>query len=200
MPSFSVGAIAHGSDHRHTDQDDLEDWHDAKNGGTFPTPLGDDVEEVLRRQDAAMELLVRLRREEPFRLARPATDGGASGKGRRDFRRWPMPPNIMVERHDGTSWNRLSCLDIGVGGVRVATDAEDEADDGPFPIRLRLQRLETTPQSDDSVIVLGDVMWRSGKAGADWQAGVRFEFLDNEERDFWNGVLIDALLTTQALQ
>lgn len=180
---------------------DNEDWEDEDESS--PPLIGEDVEAILRRQDEAMELLLRLRSEEPFDPPRGSSENAdMSGKGRRDFRRWPMPRGLAVERHDGTIWSRLTCLDIGVGGVRIATDAHSDAgDDGPFPLRLRLQEPETTatPPSNGNVIVLGDVMWRRG-TGSDGQAGVRFEFLDNEERDYWNDALIDALLAAQALQ
>jgi len=45
-------------------------------------------------------------------------------------------------------------------------------------------------------LVLADVMWRDRKTDT---VGLRFEFLDTEERDLWAERLIDALLARYSL-
>ena len=143
----------------------------------------EDVEEILRRQDEAMALLERLRIAEPL-----ATQKGVDGPdGRRDFRRWPTPDGVAVELHDGERWQATDCTDLGIGGGRVRQlPAWVE---GPAPARLKAP---TGP----GVLVLADVMWRDRKTDT---AGLRFEFLDNEERDLWAEQLIDALLARYSL-
>lgn len=148
----------------------------------FDEDVPAEVEDILRRQDEAMALLERLRAEEPFLPAKQAVGGG-----RRDFRRWPAPPGVTVEAHDGLRWHTLDCVDMGVGGARLA-GLPDWAE-GPMPARLRAPGV-------NAVLVLADVMWRDKK---DNKAGVRFEFQDDEERDQWSGALIDALLARHAL-
>ena len=149
------------------------------------TEIPDDVEEVLRLQDEALALLERLRAEEPF--IRPHV---AHGGGRRDFRRWPTPPGVVIELHNGLRWVAADCLDLGVGGARV--EHLPTWVRGPVPGRL------VAPGIASAVLVLCDVMWKDG-AGKDAKAGVRFEFQDEEERELWSGALIDALLARHAL-
>ncbi len=143
-----------------------------------------EVEAALRRQDEALVLLDRLRAEEPFGFSRVKQK---TGDERRDFRRWETPPGITIEMHDGTQWCKINCADVGVGGAR--TDHLPEWAYGPTPTRLGAEGLGT-------ILVLSDVMWRGRKAG---QAGIRFEFVDEDERDFWSGTLIDALLVRHSL-
>jgi hypothetical protein len=141
----------------------------------------EDVADALLRQDEALSLLDRLRAEEPF--LRPKKQIGG---GRRDFRRWPTPPGITLEIHDGLRWYPVECLDMGVGGARLAKIPSWVQ--GPVPARL-------TAPGVGAVLVLSDVMWKDREG----RAGVRFEFHDEEERDLWSGSLIDALLARHAL-
>lgn len=143
-----------------------------------------EVEAALRRQDEALILLDRLRAEEPFGHSRVKQK---TGDERRDFRRWETPPGITIEMHDGSRWCKIDCADVGVGGAR--TDHLPKWAFGPTPTRLGGEGVGT-------ILVLSDVMWRGRKAG---QAGIRFEFVDEDERDFWSGTLIDALLVRHAL-
>jgi hypothetical protein len=140
-----------------------------------------DVEEALERQDAALQLLERLRAEEP--LAKPRS---AIGGGRRDFRRWPTPPGVTLEAHNGKRWSPLSCLDMGVGGVRL--EKLPTWVQGPVPARLKAPGIT-------GILVLADIMWKDREG----RAGLRFEFHDEEERELWSGALIDALLARHAL-
>jgi len=150
-------------------------------GGELPH----DVEEALRLQDEALELLQRLRELEPFVLPKAPHLGG----GRRDFRRWPAPRDVTIEFHDGKSWQPVACGDLGIGGARLAHLPNWVK--GPVPARLN------APGLGSPVILLSDVMWREGSNG---KAGIRFEFQDEEEREYWSGALIDALLAEHALQ
>jgi len=145
--------------------------------------LDPEVEEALRLQDEALVLLERLRAASTFRRHR--TDHG--DQKRRNFRRWPIPPGVAIELHDGNAWQAVHVLDLGVGGARV--DRLPDWMRGPAPCRLN------TP-SVDGIVVLADIMWRTGpQAGA----GIRFEFDDAEEREAWQDGLIDALLATHAV-
>jgi hypothetical protein len=140
-----------------------------------------DVADALLRQDEALALLERLRAEEPLlRVKRQA------GGGRRDFRRWPTPPGVTLELHDGLRWHMAECLDMGVGGARLRRIPSWVK--GPVPARLTAPVVGT-------VLVLSDVMWKDREG----HAGLRFEFQDEEERDLWSGALIDALLARHAL-
>ena len=141
----------------------------------------DEVERALRRQDEALALLERLRRKEPVLKA----GEGAVG-GRREGRRWPTPEGVTLELHDGERRQAADCRDLGIGGGRV--QGLPEWANGPTPARLR-------GHGGRSVLVLSDVMWRDPKTGT---TGLRFEFLDAEERDQWTGLLIDALLAKYA--
>ena len=143
----------------------------------------DDVEEALRLQDEALALLERLRIEEPI----PPAHGEPSGGGRRDFRRWPVPDGVVLEFHDGTRWQTADCVEMGRGGVRL--NMLPRWIKGPVPARLKAQGIP-------AVLVLADIMWRE-KDGT--KAGMRFEFLDDEERDLWSDGLIDALLARYSL-
>ena len=130
-----------------------------------------EVSEALLMQDRALSLLERLRSEEPFMPDRGENPGG----GRRDFRRWPTPPGVVVELHDEILWRVVNCLDLGVGGARI--EALPKWVRGPVPVRLSAPGIHT-------VIVLADVMWKAPKEN---HAGLRFEFQDEEERDVWSG-------------
>ena len=149
---------------------------------TMEMEIPDDVEEALRRQDEALSLLARLREEEPYRRPRIDTEG----KRRREFRRWPTPDGVEIELHDGARWRRLACADMGIGGARMPWPVDLQA---PIPARL------TTPSSP-AALVLVDIMWRDSKSA---DAGIRFEFQDEDERDAWSGGLIDALLARHAV-
>lgn len=142
-----------------------------------------EVEAALRRQDEALALLDRLRIAQPAGADSEAHVGG----GRRDFRRWPAPDGVTVEMHDGDGWQFASASDLGIGGVRVT--ALPPSFEGPVPVRLK-------GTSSAAILGLADLMWRDSKSGA---AGLRFEFLDPEERDQWTILLIDALLARYAL-
>ncbi len=156
------------------------------NNETTNFEMDEDVEAALRRQDEALSLLERLRAAEPYRRAVSEGTGG----GRRDFRRWPTPDGVTLELHNGERWTPGDCLDMGVGGARMSSlPAWAE---GPFPARLK------APELPNAILVLADIMWRDGVNGAG-KAGLRFEFLDEEERDAWSGALIDALLARHAL-
>lgn len=143
----------------------------------------EDIEAILERQEKAMNLLERLRMEEPIRI------GGADlgGGGRRDFRRWPTPDSVQTEWHDGTRWQPVSCLDIGIAGGRF----REWPQEAETPVPMRLRRDNTTV-----ALILADMMWRDMQEGL---AGMRFEFVDNEARDHWAVNLIDALLAQYAL-
>jgi hypothetical protein len=143
----------------------------------------DEVEGILQRQDEAMALLERLRLQEPP----PFTHDTAKSSGRREGRRWPMPEGVTLELHDGEQWKPLECQDMGIGGARVHNLPDWM--EGPAPARLK-------GKDTGGVLVLADVMWRDRETG---RAGLRFEFLDNEERDYWAGNLIDALLARYSL-
>ena len=149
------------------------------NGGV---DLTDEVEAALHRQDEAIALLERLRTEEPTRPSRPVLGGG-----RREVRRWPTPPGVTVEMHDGLGWQVLECVDMGVGGARVSN--LNPKFEGPFPVRLRAP-------GTSAILVLCDVMWRDKK---EERAGLRFEFDGEEDREAWSGALIDALLARHSL-
>lgn len=150
-----------------------------ENGDTIP----DEVEEILRLQDEAMALLGRLRAVEPWIPPREEHGGG----GRRDFRRWPVPPGVLLELHDGFHWQDADCMDMGMGGARLGHLPTWVK--GPIPARLKAG---DTP----AVLVLADVMWKE-KSGP--KAGLRFEFQDEDERDHWGGALIDSLLAAHSL-
>lgn len=156
----------------------IEDEDEPKEGY-----LTDDIESILRRQDEALALLDRLRSLEPLVQPKTAPIGG----GRRDFRRWPLPPGVALELHDGERWRAMTVTDLGVGGVRL--HSVPGWVEGPLPARL------TTPTTPPT-LVLADIMWRDGKD----KLGLRFEFTDNEERDLWSGGLIDALLARHAVE
>ena len=143
----------------------------------------DNVEDILLRQDEAMVLLERLRAEEPF--LPPRREPG--GDGRRDFRRWPTPEGVALELHDGEQWHPTEIVDMGLGGVCVHRLPSWVK--GPVPARLKAPGIS-------AVLTLADVMWRD--KGAD-KAGLRFEFLDEEDREQWSGGLIDALLARYAV-
>jgi len=145
--------------------------------------LDPEIERALRLQDEALALLERLRTTSTFRRRR--TDTGE--QKRRNFRRWPVPPGVVVALHDGSSWREVKVLDLGVGGARV--DALPNWMEGPTPCRL------DTP-SVEGIMVLADIMWRTGPQQG---AGIRFEFDDAEEREAWQDGLIDALLATHAV-
>ncbi len=133
----------------------------------------DDVEDILHCQDEAMQLLGRRRAEEPL-------------GGDRDFRRWPTPQGVTLDFHDSLRCHRAD-VDNSGGGARLHT----------LPAWLKrpaAARLKA-PSMGCGALVLADVMWRDKQGGA----GVRFEFLDNEDRDLWAGGLIDALLARYAL-
>lgn len=142
-----------------------------------------EVEEILRRQDEALLLVERLRLEEPFERPR----GDRAPEGRRDFRRWPTPEGIELELHDGERWHPMTILDMGTGGVRVGNLPRWA--EGPVPARLKAPGIP-------SIIALADMMWRDAPSG---KAGLRFEFLDDEEREQWADGLIDALLVRYAV-
>jgi len=144
----------------------------------------DEIEDILHRQDEAMQLLERLRAEEPLGGRRGS---GTDQEGRRDFRRWPTPEGVTLEFHDGLKYHRADVDDIGVGGARLHTLPGWLK--GPAAARLKALSMAC------GALVLADVMWRDKQGGA----GVRFEFLDNEDRDLWAGGLIDALLARYAL-
>jgi len=145
----------------------------------------DDVEVALRRQDEALSLLERLRTEEPFLQAGDGDEQAPDA--RRGFRRWVTPPGVTVELHDGDDWCRIDCSDLGVGGAR--TNDLPKWANGPTPTRLKAF-------GHAAVIALADVMWRDGKSG---KAGLRFEFQDEAERDYWTSGLVDALLARHAV-
>ncbi len=142
-----------------------------------------DVEVILRKQDEAMALLDRLR------LAEPSVRHGDEhpGGGRRQFRRWPMPPGVTLELHNGEKWCRVDCSDMGVGGARLSTMPSWL--DGPAPARLKAG-------DSPAILVLSDVMWRDGSS----VAGLGFDFLDGEEHELWATSLIDALLAQYSIK
>ncbi|MFY7951482.1 MAG: PilZ domain-containing protein [Armatimonadaceae bacterium] len=142
------------------------------------TWISPEVDEALRRQDEALAQLEKLRATSRLRKKRADQSGGK----RRQSRRWPVPEGIVVELFDGDRWATVPVVDIGVGGVRVATLPNWMI--GPAPCRLSSPTVE-------GIIVLCDVMWRTGDATL---AGLRFEFDDADERDTWTEGLIDALL------
>lgn len=140
--------------------------------------LPDDVEDALRRQEEALALLERLRIAAPSGGKAP----GDAKRGRRDFRRWPTPDGVSLELHDGTQWQTVLVLDMGIGGSRLPAVPAWML--GPAPARLKAP-------SCGGILVLADVMWRDKKSGG---GGLRFEFLGTEERDEWADSLLDALL------
>lgn len=155
--------------------------NDTTDGDDEPD-IPEDAAHAFLLQDRAIALLDRLRGREPFRRERGESPGG----GRRDFRRWPTPPGVVIQLHDETEWKDAACLDLGIGGARLA--ALPCWVRGPVPARLIAPEIS-------SILVLADVMWRD----ADNQAGLRFEFQDADERDAWSGALIDALLARHSL-
>ena len=142
----------------------------------------EDVEDILRRQDEAMALLERLRLAETSMNREPEAPGG----GRRQFRRWPTPPGVTLELHDGTAWRLADPSDMGVGGARVHSLPSWMK--GPAPARL------VAPKSPP-VLVLSDIMWRDATGAA----GLGFDFLDREDHELWATSLIDALLAQYSL-
>ncbi len=147
------------------------------------TKRNDDIEAILRRQDEALALLELLRLAE-----RPAVGADApKGGGRRDFRRWPLPEGVKLELHDGERWHATDCSDVGIGGARL--NGLPPWFQGPGPARLSVG-------GSTAALVLADIMWRDAKTGV---AGLRFDFVDNEDRDQWTGRLIDALLARYSL-
>lgn len=162
---------------------DFEDVTESSAGYGRLDEIDRDVEAALRRQDEALALLERLRAAEPFA-------GGSDvhpHDERRGFRRWATPSGVTLELHDGKCWHRLHCPDIGVGGAR--TDRLPAWADGPTPVRVKAL-------GHAAVIALADVMWRDTATG---MAGLRFEFQDAEERDYWTESLVDALLSSHAV-
>lgn len=145
-----------------------------------------EVEDILHRQDEAMQLLERLRAQEPILGKRGSASDGE--QGRRDFRRWPLPEGVSLEFHDGERFYPADVDDIGVGGARLHT--LPAGFQGPVPARLK------APGMVSAILVLADVMWQDKPKGG---AGVRFEFFGNEDRDAWAGGLIDALLARFAV-
>lgn len=143
-----------------------------------------DLEAVLERQEAALQLLEQLRADMPMTRRRRRGVGG----GRRDFRRWPTPDTVTVDLHDGRQWHRVETLDCGVPGVRVI-GLPAFVGEGPAVARL------TTPEGG-VVLVLADVMWRDAKAGT---AGLFFEFQTDSDREAWSEGIIEALLSRHAL-
>jgi hypothetical protein len=141
-----------------------------------------DIEEIFRRQDDAMILLERLRTSEPA-VGAPQTQPGG---GRRQFRRWPMPPGVTIELHDGETWHAVECTDMGVGGARV--NRLPAWMNGPVPARLK-------SGEGVAVLVLSDIMWRDGNKAA----GLGFDFLGRDEHELWATSLIDALLAQYSL-
>ena len=97
-----------------------------------------------------------------------------------------MPDGVTIEFHNGEKWQKVSCVDMGIGGARLHWPKGIEA---PVPARLK------TPSSP-AVLALVDIMWRDAKSDL---TGIRFEFQDEEERDAWSGGLIDALLARHAV-
>lgn len=145
-----------------------------------------DVEAILELQDKALALVNRLREVEPS-LQSDTASHDTNGGGRRDFRRWPKPESINMEFHDGQRWHPAYCKDVGIGGARLYVLPEWIK--GPVPVRLKAK-------GEHGVIGLADVMWKNPQIGI---AGVRFEFMDQEERDQWAATLIDGLLAGYAL-
>jgi hypothetical protein len=141
-----------------------------------------DIEEIFRRQDEAMALLERLRACEPTAGSPLPPPGG----GRRHFRRWPMPPGVTIELHDGVAWHVVECTDMGVGGARV--NGLPAWMIGPTPARLKAG-------DAPAVLVLSDIMWRDGMKAA----GLGFDFLGRDEHELWATSLIDALLAQHSL-
>ena len=139
----------------------------------------DDLENTLRRQEESLALLERLRIMEP---AAPPKERENGPRGRRDFRRWPAPEGVTLELHNGSRWQAIQATDMGIGGARIVQTPAWML--GPAPARLKAP-------TGFAILVLADVMWRDAKADA---AGLRFEFLDTEERDQWADSLLDALL------
>jgi hypothetical protein len=146
-----------------------------------------EVEAALNRQDEALALLERLRLAEP----RTAAQGGGAvpsgGGGRREGRRWPPPEGVALEMHDGVHWQVINCLDLGIGGARVRNLPAWA--DGPTPARLKAAHL-------GSALALADIMWHDSHAEI---SGVRFEFVDTEDRETWAGLLVDSLLAAYAV-
>jgi hypothetical protein len=142
----------------------------------------EDVENILQRQDEAMALLERLRAAEPAGRGEPESPGG----GRRQFRRWPTPPGVSLDLHDGERWHPVDCSDMGVGGARVTLLPAWVK--GPSPARLKASKAP-------AVLVLSDIMWRDGSGAA----GLGFDFLDREDHELWATSLIDALLAQYSL-
>lgn len=139
----------------------------------------DDVEETLRRQEESLALLERLRIAEP---AAPLKERDSGPRGRRDFRRWPAPEGVTLELHNGSRWQPVQATDVGIGGARVVHLPAWML--GPAPARLKAP-------TGFAILVLADVMWKDAKADA---SGLRFEFMDTDERDQWADSLLDALL------
>jgi hypothetical protein len=148
------------------------------------TDIPEDVEEALRRQDEALALLDSLRQREPFR---PPSSQENKLAGNREFRRWPCPDTVTLELHDGKKWQVIPMKDLGIGGTRVP-NLPDWAF-GPTPGRLKAPQVA-------GILILSDVMWKDKEGEG---AGLRFEFMDAAERDFWAGGLIDALLNTASI-
>lgn len=142
----------------------------------------EDVEDILRRQDEALALLERLRMAE----AGTRREAEAPGGGRRQFRRWPTPPGVTLQLHDGIGWQPADPSDMGVGGARL--NALPTWVKGPTPARL------VAPKSPP-VLVLSDIMWRDNSGAA----GLGFDFLDREDHELWATSLIDALLAQYSL-
>lgn len=109
-------------------------------------------------------------------------------RGRRDFRRWPTPPGVGLDLHDGSSWRAMHCVDIGVGGARIATPLPAWMA-CPAPGRLRAPDMPV-------ILVLADMMWQDRQQNV---AGLRFEFQEEVERETWYGGLIDALLARHSI-
>jgi hypothetical protein len=145
--------------------------------------IPEDVEAALVRQDEALALLEHLRQKEPFRLDPHKTKNKQDGK--RVFRRWPCPKGVTLELHDGKTWHDVPLNDLGIGGTRVPHLPEWGF--GPTPGRLKAPLVE-------GILILSDVMWKDGEG-----AGLRFEFLDTAERDYWAEGLIDALLVASSV-
>lgn len=100
---------------------------------------------------------------------------------RRITKRWLPTSGVSVAVYT-TQWNPLSVIDIGLGGCKVEF-SECLANCGPVALMLGTNKLK-------SLIVFGDVVWRSSSS-----VGIQFSFDDDEDEGIWAEQLIEDLLS-----
>jgi hypothetical protein len=135
-----------------------------------------DVDLLFDTQDAALELLSKLRKK----YFPTVLDVVQPTNQRRQYKRWSAPESISIDIYTN-GWQPLSVIDVGIGGAKIARN-EIVPTIGPFVCKLGVGDLT-------NVIILTDIMWM-----ADQTVGIRFEFDNQDEHDLWAEHLVNTLL------